>query len=117
MEWSSGRLVVSPVERRIDHDAFGYPPGIIPVVPRKIGVLSAVHFVPKHLIAPVDEPRDGSGIRIEQQFRVVEAVTLLRLVGTVNPEAVKLSRLHFRHKTMPNLIRVLGHSDPQGLLR
>jgi hypothetical protein len=46
---------------------------------------------------------------------VIEAVTACRIIGSMNPITVDLTRRNFRQIHVPNLVRVLGQWDPNGL--
>ena len=110
------RLVVAPIERRIDHRRFRHSPGIVAEVAVEIAASDPDHIA-EHFVGPVDRAGDRLGIRIEQELRAVEAHAALRIVRAVNAIAVKLPGPHVRQKQMPDLVGVLGHRDADVLLR
>ena len=79
VEGRARRLVVAPIELRIDHDPLGNAGGVVNLIDRQVGVLVAERVAEDRLL-PVDDPSDRLRIRIEQDLVRVEAETVLGIV-------------------------------------
>ena len=76
--------VALPVEERVGHHALGHVQrAVVLVALRRIG-----EVVGEHRGVPVDEPVDGPGVRVDEQLARVAAVSDVRVVGAVHPQAV-----------------------------
>jgi hypothetical protein len=58
-------------------------------------------------IVPLQTALQQPGVRIDKKLVVVEAVALLRCIGTIGTQAVQLACLDARKISMPYLIRIL----------
>src|SRR5688500_3775066 len=97
--------VVAPIKKRIDHHGFGHEGSAVSFVERAIGIIEAVRehcFIPIHLA--FNCPRIG----IEQQFRRTTATAVSRSPGSMNAEAVTLTRNNVRQVAVPAKTRCLG---------
>ena len=79
-------------------------------------VVTRLHLVAEHGRIPGQVADVDAGVGVEQQLVRIEAVTLLRLVGPVDAEAVELSGLHVREIAVEHLIGIFGKLDPVRLL-
>ena len=110
-----GRPVVAPRERFIDNAAQRRIRRTIQLAERQVLVLVADHIT-LQCVGPVRHACDGPRIRIQQHLVVVEAVPLLRLVGTVHAIAVELPWSPVGQVNVPHHVGVLRHDDPLGFL-
>jgi hypothetical protein len=65
--------------------------------------------VAEQRIVPAQESVDRSGIWIDQQFRRIEAMPVVRIVRSVHPIAVPQTRLHALQIDMPDAIGLFGN--------
>src|SRR5687767_7579968 len=80
-------------------------------VPRKCGIhdtgewraMRGVHSRSQYCILPLQVPRNGFGIGIEQDLGRIKTMSSRRRKRTVHSVAVDLPRLHPRQKAVPHL--------------
>ena len=89
------RLICSPTEGGINHYAFEHAGSAIPAIERQIffGVANPVAEV---RIAPLQIILDLLGVWIQQKLMVIETVSVLGIVRTVDTVAVRQSGARFR---------------------
>ncbi len=109
--------VAAPVEVIVHDHAFRHPESIVALVDGEVGILRAAGLVAKHFFAPLHLACDGLGIGVDEQLCRVEAMALIGFIRPVNAIPVVLARLQTGQEAMPDLVRVLGHADPHGLMR
>src|SRR6516165_7669290 len=90
-----------PIEVRVDHDTFRHAGGAITAVHVQVSIVAA-ETIRKDRLLPVDVAVDGLRIRIDQQFRRIEAQTIGGVPGSINPVPVKLARSYAWQITMPH---------------
>ncbi len=100
--------VVAPGERRVDHAALGHELGAVALVERRVLL---AHDVAEQLRRPLDLADDGLGIRVQHQLVGVEAVTVLRFVGAVDPVAVDGAGPRLGQEAVPDLVGVFRQDD------
>jgi hypothetical protein len=93
-----GRPVALPIEGGVDHHGLGHRVDVVLVVALEVVVVGAIRGrVGQDVGAlPADLALDRLGVRVDEQLRRVEAVALLRRVGTVDAVAVALARTDVR---------------------
>ena len=116
MERRAEPLVVPPIESVIDHHRFWHSPRVVAKISGQI-LLFAPHDIAKHFVRPIHLPRDRLRVRIDQQFRAVEAQAALRIVRPGNAVTVELARPHIGQKHVPHLVGMLRHRDANIFLR
>src|SRR6267378_1732740 len=108
--WAAQRYVVFPVVAAQVHDR---------ALHGSLAVVSWPHGRFARILFPLDH---GTAIRIEKQFRAIEAQTLGRIVRAINFEAVELAGLDARNEHVPiieSLVAArikLDHSRRLGLI-
>src|SRR6202012_5417095 len=96
-----------PVEIRVDHDALGYERRAVALVEAEIARLVADDVAVAGVV-PLDLAGVSPRVRVEQQLVRIEAVALLRRVGTVDAVAVNLSWLQILDIAVEDLVGVVG---------
>ena len=102
------RLVVAPVERRVDDHVPRHVRGAV----RGADGRAVVHPVGVQRLMPAQLALDGLAVRVEQELRRIAPVPQFRLVGTVYPVAVPLAGPDSRQVAMPDEAIHLGQRDP-----
>ncbi len=100
--------VVLPVEERVDDNRLHHVRAAVKVV----AVVRRVELVAEQGLVPVDLTLDRLGVGVEQQLRRVAPVPVRRVVGTVHPEAVALTRAEVAQVAMPDEGVDLGQLEP-----
>ena len=101
------RAVVAPGEGGVDHLTTGHAGSAVARVEGQIGLLRA-HLVAILQLAPVDAADDRFGIGVEQQLVRVEPLTMLGLVGTVDPIAVQQAGAGIGQVPVPDPVGLFG---------
>ena len=110
------RMVVAPGEGAVDHRRQRREGGAVALVAGQIGV-GVTDLVTEQAIVPAQVAADGLGEGIENELVRIEAVTLLRLIGSVDPVAVELSGLDVGQVGVPDLIGLFAQADALRLRR
>ncbi len=110
------RTVVAPGEGAVDHRCQRREGGAVALVEGQVGV-GVADLVAEQAVVPAQVAADGLGERVENELVRVEAVTLLRLVGSVDPVAVELSGLEVGQVGVPDLIGLFAQVDALRLHR
>ena len=79
-------------------------------------VVAHLHLVAENCRIPLQLPVMGASVRIEQKFVGIKTVACTRFVWTMHPIAVDRPRGYIWQIPMPDLVCVLGQSDPLYLL-
>ena len=116
MKWNVGRLIAAPVEKRVNDDGFGDVWRAVAVVARKIGARMAERVAERGVV-PLNRARNRFRIRVNQQFRRIEAMPLFRLIRAVNAIAVAQPRSRLREIDMPDVIRAFRDGNSGDFLR
>ena len=103
-------LVTAPGEGRVDHLALGHEGGAVTFIERQV-VVWVADGVAKQRLGPLQFADQLLGIRVDQQFVGVEAVTVLRLVRAVDAVAIHQARVRIGQVAMVDLVRVFGQLD------
>ena len=93
---------------------FGMKGRAVTLVERQ--VVAALHRVAENGRVPLQLSHVGAGVRIEQEFVVVEPVTLFGLVGSVHPKPIELAWFDLGEIAMEHLVGVFRHLDAVRLL-
>src|ERR1035437_704763 len=83
-----GGAVPAPGEGLVDHHRLGHPSGRVPRVEDEVAV-GPGRVVPEILLAPADGPAHRLGVGVDEQLGPIEAVSLVRVPGSVDPVAVE----------------------------
>ena len=105
--------IVAPVEVGIDDYALRDERRTVAIVAAQVFV-GMTDRVAEQRIVPAQEPVDGLGIGINQQFRRIETMPVVRIVGSVHPIAVSQTRLHALQIDMPDTIGLFGNRYSRG---
>src|SRR2546430_16608909 len=81
------RLVCTPSERRVDHDAFEHAGSAIPAIERQI-FLGVTNPVAEVRIAPLQIILDLFGVGIQQELMVVKTLSVRRILRTLDTVTV-----------------------------
>ncbi len=106
------RPVVAPGEGRVDHAALGHERGAVALVEGRV-VLT--HDVAEQLRRPVDLAHHGLGVGVQHQLVRVEAVPVLRLIGSVHAVAVDGAGPGLGQEAVPDLVGVFRQVDAADL--
>ena len=87
-------LVCSPSERRVDHDAFEHAGSAVAAIEGQI-FFGMTDPVAKVRITPPQIILDLFGVRIQQELMVVKAVSVQRIIRTVDAVTVQQSGTRF----------------------
>src|ERR1700722_3425872 len=107
MPWNPRRRVSAPGEGRIDHAALRHSSRIVAPVERHV-FLPVSNFVAEERITPPDASLYLLAVGIKQQFVVIESMTLLRRVWSIDPVSVKLVRPNLWQIAVPHHVRLFG---------
>src|SRR5947209_5388240 len=99
----SWKPVPFPGERVVDDDALRDTAGAVVGIGLEI-FLRAANLVGEERVAPLDPASDRLGVRVDEQLRGIEAMSLLGPVRTVDAIAVVLPRANVREIAVPDLI-------------
>ena len=99
------RALAAPGEGRVDDHALRHVAGAVAPVEREVAVGMA-DPVAEQRVMPLERPRQGLGVGIDQQLVRVEAVAVPRIVRSVDAIAVELPRPHVGQVAVPDL---MGH--------
>ena len=98
------RLVLSPVEERVHHDAARRDAGAVAVV----ATVGIAERVAERRLVPVDVARDRAGVRVEQELVGVAPMAGGRVVRSVDPEAVRRAGVEVGQVAVPHRAGPLG---------
>src|SRR2546423_1527348 len=87
--WRPWRAVIAPGKGRIDDHAQRGIGGAVPLVEGQVRSRMA-YTIAKELVGPPHVAANGLGIWVQQHFVRVEAVAMLRLIGTMHTIPVEL---------------------------
>ncbi len=108
----AGAPVVAPVKARIGYRRQRGERGAVPIVQlvdRVRRLRQPVHRrEPKHGIVPAQPAAHCSGVRVEEHFLGVEAVTLVGMERAFHAVGVELSGLNVGNVGVPNLVGPAG---------
>ena len=104
------RTVVAPRERVVDDDRLRHRAGAVLWVGHEV-LLRAADRVAEGLVRWLDGAADRLRVRVEEELPGVEPVTLLRLVGAVDAEAVELPGPGVGQVRVPDEIGALAERD------
>ena len=102
------RLVVAPVERRVDDHVTRHVRGAV----RGVDGRAVPHPVGKQRLVPAQLALDGLAVRVEQELGRIAPVPEFRLVGTMYTVGVALAGTYPRQVAMPDEAIHLGQRDP-----
>ena len=85
--------------------------GIVAIVEGQVS-LRIAHLVAAHLVAPTHIAADPLGVGIEHDLVRIEAMSVGRLVRSVDAIAVKLSRANVGQVAVPDQVAALGDGNP-----
>ncbi len=103
----AGMLVIAPGECGIDHLALRHAERVIAPVERQIAPRTA-DAIAEVRVRPRQLTDDRLRVRIEQELVRVEAVSLLRLIGSVHAISIQFSGARFGQIAMPHLISLFA---------
>src|SRR5262245_19349966 len=111
-----GRCGLLPVERVVDDDALWDDSGVVAAILNAIAG-SRLRIVGEQQVVGVAElPGRGFGVRVEEQFGVVESQAPLRAVFPANLVAVQLSGLKALNVSVPDEpVALLQTNDVRGI--
>src|SRR5690606_24822505 len=104
------RPVVAPCEGGVGDRAFRNEWGAVPLVEGQIAVLVADRIAVNRVV-PRDAPHQPPGVGIDQKLVRVVAMTLLRLVGAVDAQPVKLPWAQVGKIAVPYLVGIFRKGD------
>ena len=112
----AGRPIVAPGEGRVHDAAERAERRVVAAVQGKVG-RGVAEFVAEQRIVPMHLAANRLGIRVQDDLFRIEAVPVGRLVGTVNPVAVKLVGLNVGQVTVPDLVGMFAENNALGFGR
>src|SRR5262249_17988997 len=98
----------------IDDHRLWHSARVIAPVDGEVGAWAA-GSIAKMRVAPDQAPDELLGVGIEQQLVRIESKTALRIIGTIDPVAVGLSRRDIVEIAVPDVLGALGQRDPLDL--
>ena len=104
------QAIRTPRELGIDHRRERRARRVVAIVGRQPGITDPIA---EHRVIPLHRPRHRLGIRIDQQFRRIEAVAGPGIVLTLDAEAIQLARLDSGQVAVPDHIGLLDERDPR----
>ena len=103
-------LAPSPVEGLVDDYRLRHAARVVAPVEREV-LARAAGAIGEMRIAPYQASGKPPGIGIEQQLVGVEAVAVLRLIGSVNAIAIELPGRYVVEVAVPDIFAALGQFD------
>src|SRR6185437_10387867 len=104
------RAVIAPGEGRVGYPALGCACRAVTLVEGEIA-LRVSEAVAEMRIAPDERPFEPLGVGLDEELVGIEALPLLRAVGSMGAIAVEESRLGLGKVAVPDLIRALAQLD------
>src|SRR5215469_1488645 len=105
---------LNPFKRWIDYDALRHERSAVALIETQIRLLRTYRVAEQGRV-PLQFPKMGACIRIEQQFVRVEPVTFFGRVWSVYPVTVQGSRADVGDIAMPDFVAVFGKFDALNL--
>ena len=99
----------SPIEIRIDDDAFGHIGRAVALI--EGGVVAGFELIAENRRVPSQIAKMSARIGVEHQFVRIATVAALRLIRTVHAIAIDAAGGDVRHVTVPDLVGVFGKFD------
>ena len=93
--------IAGPVERRIDDDGLGNAGAAVLIVLVQVRIL-AIEGVGKDGLVPLHVANDGLCVGVDEQFVLIEAMTLGGVPRAVDAKAVALTRADARQEAVPD---------------
>ena len=99
-----------------DDARLGHEGGAVALVLPEIRIVAASDRIAVERIVPGEGADEFTRIGVEQQLRIVEAVTVHRVERAADAIAVELAGLHARDMAVPDAVGAFGQRDALGLL-
>src|SRR5580765_1187122 len=106
MPGSAGSAISAPRKRRIDDHGLEHAGSAVATIHGEISVFAA-NAVTEVRVAPFQVANDLLGVGIEQEFVRVEAMSLARIVGTIDAVSIEKSGPSLGQVAVPNLVGLL----------
>jgi hypothetical protein len=110
-----GLALLSPCECRIDHPALQHQRRAVTLVERQI-LVGGVEHIAEQLRPPGEPADDLLRVRIDQQLVGIEAMSRIRLVGSMHAISIHRPGSRLRKVPVPDFIGVFRQLEPLQLL-